>query len=125
MDLVSSLVTGGGAVSVEAEWAKYDSLGGYNPQYSTNDGGYILGAYLFPQVVGPGRFEVLGKFAKAVFKEGLTSVDVNYDQKTSEFNFNYVIKQFNARVMFFYLDTRFNAVQTNFKKVGVGVQLQM
>ncbi len=26
----------------------------------------------------------------------------NYDQKTTEVNFNYVIKQFNARVMTFY-----------------------
>ena len=29
----------------------------------------------------------------------------NYDQKTTEINFNYVIKQFNARVMTFYQDT--------------------
>ncbi len=38
----------GGAFSVEAEWAKYDRLGGYNGSYGTNDGGYVLGAYLFP-----------------------------------------------------------------------------
>ena len=44
----------GGAVSVEAEWAKYDRLGGYNARYGTDDGGYVLGAYLFPQLVGDG-----------------------------------------------------------------------
>ena len=49
----------------------------------------------------------------------------DYDQKTTEFNFNYVIKEFNARVMMFYLDTSFNAVKTNFKQFGVGLQLQM
>ena len=42
---------------MEAEWAKYDRLGGYSGRYGTDDGGYILGAYLFPQMVGMGRFE--------------------------------------------------------------------
>ena len=36
----------------------------------------------------------------------------SYDQKTTEVNLNYVIKQFNARVMTFYQDTRFNRHQT-------------
>ena len=31
----------------------------------------------------------------------------------------------DARVMIFYLDKRFNAVQSNYKQVGVGLQLQM
>jgi hypothetical protein len=123
--LLERKVLGGGAFSVEAEWARYHRLGGYNGRYGLNDGGYGLASFLFPQQVGMGKFEVLGKYAKARFKEGVSILDRDYDQKTSEFDFNYVIKQFNARVMFFYLDTRFNAVQTNVKKVGVGVQLQM
>ena len=93
--------------------------------YGVDDGGYVLGSYLFPKLVGTGRFEVLGKFAKARFREGITLRDPNFDQKTNELNLNYVIKQFNARVMVFYKDTRFNAVRTDFKQVGVGVQLQM
>ena len=40
-------------------------------------------------------------------------------------NFNYVIKQFDARVMSFYKDTSFNAVQTNFWEAGVGLQIQI
>jgi len=40
-------------------------------------------------------------------------------------DFNYVIKQFNARVMTFFRDTRFNAVRSNFWQAGVGLQLQM
>jgi len=115
----------GGTVSIESEYAQYNELGGYNSRYAGSDGGYILGAYLFPKAVGMGRFQVLGKFAQANFEKGLTTIDTNYDQKTTELNINYIIKQFNARVMFFYLDTRFNAIQTNFKKIGVGVQLQM
>ena len=123
--LLERKVPVGGAVSVEAEWAKYDHLGGYSAQYGVDDGGYVLGSYLFPKMVGTGRFEVLGKFAKARFREGLRVVDRDFDQKTNELNLNYVIKQFNARVMVFYKDTRFNAVRTDFKQVGVGVQLQM
>ena len=123
--LLERKVKGGGAFSVEAEWAKYDGLGGYNAQYGTNDGGYLLGAFLFPQMVGPGRFEVLGKYAHARFRDGITPLDVDYEQDTSEFNFNYIIKQFNARVMMFFKDTSFDAVRTDFKQFGVGLQIQM
>ena len=69
---------------------------------------------------------MLGKFAKARFREGITPLDADYDQKTTELNFNYVIKQFNSRVMVFYKDTRFDAVLFSFKQFGVGVcRLQM
>ncbi len=75
--------------------------------------------------MGIGKFEVLGKFAKANFTNGLSAIDRDYDQKTSELNLNYIIKEFNARVMIFYLDKRFDAVQPNSKQIGVGLQLQM
>ena len=123
--LMERKVSGGGAFSVEAEWAKYDNLGGYNSSYGTDDGGYVLGAFLFPQMVGTGRFEILGKYAEARFREGKTPLDRDYDQKTTEIDFNYVIRQFNARVMVFFKDTRFDAVRTDFKQFGVGLQLQM
>jgi hypothetical protein len=115
----------GGAATVEVEWARYDRLGGYNARYGTDDGAYILGAYLFPQMVGEGRFQILGKYAQARFREGITSLDADYDQKTTELNLNYIIKQFNARVMGFYKDTRFDAVRTDFWQIGVGLQFQM
>jgi hypothetical protein len=115
----------GSAYTVEAEWAKYDGLGGYSGRYNTDDGGYVLGSYLFPKLGGPGQWELLAKYGKARFREGITTIDSDYDQKTTEINFNYVMKQFNSRVMMFYKDTRFDAVQTNFKQFGVGVQLQM
>jgi hypothetical protein len=116
----------GGAFSVEAEYAKYDRLGGYSTRYGTDEGGYALASYLFPPAMGmTGRLEVLGKFAKATFSNGITAIDRDYDQKTTEINLNYVIKQFNARVMLFYLQKNFTAVQANDKQVGVGVQLQM
>jgi hypothetical protein len=123
--LLERKVGAGGAFSVEAEWAKYDRLGGYDARYGTDDGGYVLASYLFPSLVGDGRFEVLGKFAQARFREGLTPLDVDYDQKTTELNLNYVIKQFNARVMVFFKDTRFDAVRSDFRQAGVGLQIQM
>ena len=86
---------------------------------------FILGAYLFPQLVGAGRFEVLGKYAQARFREGRTAVAFDYDQKTTELNLNYVIRQFNARLMMFYKDTRFDLMKNDFKQFGVGVQVQM
>ena len=62
----------------------------------------MLGSYLFPKMVGTGQFEILGKFAAGAIPRRLDAVDADYDQKTTEINLNYVIKQFNARVMIFY-----------------------
>ena len=75
--LLEKKVAGGGAVSVEAEWAKYSSLGGYDGHYAESQGGYVLGAYLFPKMVGKGKMQLLGKFAKATFEDGVRAVDVD------------------------------------------------
>jgi hypothetical protein len=123
--LLERKVAVGGAYTIEAEWAKYDGLGGYNPLYGTNDGGYVLGAYLFPALVGPGRFQVLAKYAHARFREGAGSLNFDYDQDTTELNLNYVMRQFNSRLMLFYKDTHFDAVQPDSKQIGVGLQVQM
>jgi hypothetical protein len=112
----------GGAYTVEAEYARYSRLGGYPSvtPYDTNDGAYVLGSYLFPVMSGPGRFEVLAKYAAARFKGPFP----DEKQKTSEVNFNYILKQFNARLMMFFQDTRFD-IATDTWKVGAGLQLQM
>ena len=123
--LLERKVPVGGAFTVEAEWAKYDKLGGYNANYGVDDGGYVLGSYLFPQMAGPGRIQPLVKYAYARFREGNEAANLDYNQKTTEVDLNYIIKQFNARVMFFYKNTRFTAVQTNSQQVGLGLQIQM
>lgn len=123
--LLEKKVGGGGAVSVEAEWAKYDKLGGYDGRYASSDGGYVLASYLFPKPAGAGKFEILGKFAVANFSQGLAAVDVDYDQKTTEINLNYVIKDFNSRLMIFFKNTDYSAVLRSFKQFGVGMQIQM
>ena len=112
-------------ITIESEVANYDKLGGYDSHYTSNKGAYVLASYLFPKPVGPGKFEILGKYAKARFSRGLLSTDTNYNQKTTEVNFNYVIKEFNARVMSFYKNTKFTSVKTNGWQAGVGLQIQM
>ena len=101
----------------------YNGLGGYVPKSAKSEGGYVLGAYIFPKAVGIGKFEILGKFAKAEsFDQKLHVV-----QKTTEVNLNYLIKQFNARIMTFYDDTRFNktSLVPNFWQIGIGLQVQI
>jgi hypothetical protein len=124
--LLEKKVPGGGAFTLESEYAKYSKLGGYKGNYAEDEGGYGLASYLFPPMMGvTGRFQVLGKYAKATYSKGLTALNPKYDQKTTEVNFNYIIKDFNARVMFFFRDQRFSAVESNNKQFGVGLQLQM
>jgi hypothetical protein len=120
--LMERKLPNGGVVSIESEYSNYNRLGGYDAGYGKSQGAYGLASYLFPKKVGVGKFEILGKYAKAEFTHGKTA---SYDQKTTEVNFNYVIKQFNARVMTFYRDTRFNVVKSNYWQAGVGLQIQM
>jgi len=123
--LLEKKVGGGGAAfTVESEYANYDKLGGYDANYPSSEGAYILGSYLFPKPAsGMGQFEILGKYAKATFSKSDTLED--YDQDTTEINFNYLIKEFNARLMFFFIDTNYSAVKTDNMKFGLGLQIQM
>ena len=115
----------GSVITFESEFANYDRLGGYSPRYTSDKGAYALASYLFPKPTGPGKFEILGKYAQARFSRGVTNADVPFDQKTTEVNFNYVIKDFNARIMSFYQRTNFTATSPNIWRIGVGLQIQM
>jgi hypothetical protein len=120
--LLEKKVLNGGAFTIESEYSDYNGLGGYETAYAKSQGAYVLGSFLFPKLIGPGKFEILGKYAKAEYTHGTAA---SFDQKTTEINFNYVIKQFNARVMTFYKDTRFNRELTNNWQAGIGLQIQM
>jgi hypothetical protein len=125
-----------GVVTVEAQYAKYDGLGGYpTPRvttggvplsYDSSDGFYVLGAYLFPAQVGIGKFQVLAKHGEATY-DFATGADV--DQTTSELNINYVIKDFNARVSLFYINVDFKPTSTlvapDVTQIGLGLQVQI
>jgi hypothetical protein len=115
----------GSVITFESEFANYDRLGGYSARYTSDKGAYALASYLFPKPVGPGKFEILGKYANARFSSGITKADIPFNQKTTEFNFNYVLKDFNARIMSFYQKTNFTGVNNNSWRIGVGLQIQM
>jgi hypothetical protein len=119
--LLEKKLSNGGAFSIESEYASYNGLGGYLPGAAKSQGAYGLGSYIFPKAVGMGKFEILGKFAKA---ESMGQ-SFKVTQKTTEINLNYVIKQFNARIATFYKDVRFNLTSPNTWQVGMGLQIQM
>jgi hypothetical protein len=121
---------GAGVLTLEAEYAKYDGLGGYIGG-TKSDGWYVLGAYLFAPKIGIGQFQVLAKAGTVTFKDNTPPISpVTLDQNTFEFDLNYVIKQFNCRVSAFYIDTdQAPSAPANSsvigKQYGIGLQVQM
>lgn len=116
-----------GVVTIEAEYANYDGLGGYpsprGVQYESTDGYYVLGAYVFPQTVGIGKFQVLAKYGVATYDYAAFS---DVDQTTTELDLTYLIKDFNARVTLFYIDSSFDPnLGFDAKQIGVGLQVQI
>jgi hypothetical protein len=115
-----------GVITIESEYAVYDGLGGYGTPlgggYEKTDGYYLLGAYLFPGAAGPGKFQLLAKYGQASFEfEGF-----DLDQDTMEFDVNYLIKTFNARISLYYLDKSFDPeVGSDSQTIGLGLQIQM
>ena len=120
--LLEKKVGNGGAFTIESEYSNYNRLGGYLPVYTKSQGAYGLAAYLFPKPVGPGKIQILGKYAKADFTHGPTP---SFNQKTTEINVNYIIKPFNAMFQTFFQDERFNGQLPNTWQAGVGLQIQI
>lgn len=121
--LMEKKIGGGGVLSLEGEYAKYDGFGGYGSPvaFTSSDGFFGLAAFLFPAQVGIGKFQVLGKFASTTY----VTAGPDEDRDTLEFNLNYVIKAFNARLSLFYIDTQFDPVGADSKQVGLGLQVQI
>ncbi|HVB35520.1 MAG TPA: hypothetical protein VNJ52_14285 [Patescibacteria group bacterium] len=122
--LMERKVPKGGAFTIESEYSRYNGLGGYDSNYNKSQGAYGLASFLIPGKVGMGRFQLLGKYAIAEFTDGV-SFAPSYRQNTTEVDFSYIIKQFDARVMSFYRNTTFNSVKPNNWEAGVGLQLQI
>jgi hypothetical protein len=120
--LLEKKVLGGGAFTIESEYSDYNRFGGYDAAFAKSQGVYGLGSFLIPKKIGVGQIELLGKYAKAEFTHGSLA---NYDQKTTEINVNYVIKQFNLRVMSFAEHVGFNRGHSDFWQAGLGLQVQM
>lgn len=129
--LLEKKLANSGVVTIEAEYAKYDGLGGYPSPlasitgpvpYDSSDGYYVLGAYVFPQTVGIGKFQLVAKHGEATYDYALFDVD----QTTTELNLTYLIKDFNARVTLFYIDTSFDPnLGSDNTQMGVGLQVQI
>jgi hypothetical protein len=92
--LMEKKLDGFGVVNVEAEYMRDNGL----TAPTRSNGWYGLASYLFPQVIGIGKFQVLGKYSDKTIDTA-----VHGSVRTTEFNFNYIIKSFNARVGFYFL----------------------
>ena len=72
---------------------------------ASSEGAYVLGAYLFRNPSASASSKCSASSQRRRSAKGGALAD--YDQDTTEFNFNYVIKEFNARLMFFVINTNF------------------
>ena len=125
--LMEKKLPNGGVVTLEAEAARYDELGGYggfDGTYTDSNGWYGLAAYLFPQKVGIGKIQLLGKYGAARFNDTFNE-GPEYEQTTMEFNVNYLIKAFDARLSLFFKDTKLDAGLPDTTQIGIGVQVQI
>ena len=126
--LLEKKVLNGGAFTVESEYSRYNRLGGYDGSYAKSEGGYGLVSLLLPKEIGVGKPQIIGKFAIAEFTDGLASPATNpsYRQKTTEVDFGYIMKQFDARVYAFGKVTDLNhPANSDFWDAGVGLQFQL
>ncbi|MEI9811472.1 MAG: hypothetical protein WDO18_01790 [Acidobacteriota bacterium] len=72
--LLERKLANAGVITIEGEYANYNKLGGYFAGYAHSQGAYGLAAYILPKAIGPGKVQLLGKFAKADFTQGAAPV---------------------------------------------------
>lgn len=124
--LMERKVASGFVFTVEGEYANYNRLGGYYAGYAKGEGGYGLFAIILPKQMGPGKLQLLGKWATADYsKSAQPMLNPSFTQKTTEVNVNYLIKEFNARVQMFYKNTDFSRARIDNWQAGIGFQIQM
>ena len=110
-----------GVVTVEAQIADYEAPQGYvGGAPADSDGYYVLGAYMFPQVIGIGKVQVLGKYGESTYK----MLSGDQDLETLELNLNYIIKGQNARISLFYIDQDLESSGGG-TEIGLGLQVQI
>jgi hypothetical protein len=121
--LVERNVSSVGVFTLESEYAHYKGLTGGGHVTGSDPvksfGGYGLVSYLFPQEIGVGKVQILGKYASS------NSADPTADKKTTEFDVGYIVKDFNLRSYLFYINQAISAPGSNAHYAGVGLQLQM
>lgn len=111
-----------GVFTIESEYAKYEGLTSIPGPGSKSDGAYGLVSYLFPQPVGPGKIQLLGKYAVATFDAPGSDPELT----TVEGNIGYIVKDFKVRGYLFYIDQSWdNSAAPDVTYAGVGLQVQM
>jgi hypothetical protein len=106
-----------GVVTIEAEYNRDNGL----TSATSSDGWYGLAAYVFPVMVGIGKFQILGKYSWKT----LDTRPVDDKLKTTEVNLSYIIKSFSARVGFYYLNQKDQNLGTSPNEFGLKLQLQI
>jgi hypothetical protein len=109
-----------GVISVSAEYLKDNGL----TAATRSDGWNALASYLFPQVIGVGKIQVLGKYSQKT-NDATALVTSDDKLKTTEVNINYIIKSFNARVGAYFLNQSDDLQNTTKKEYGLKIQLQI
>ena len=119
--LLEKNLGGAGVITVESEYAKYEGLTGSGAG-TKNDGAYGLVSYLFPQPVGIGKIQLLGKYAEATFDVSGSDPKLT----TVEGDIGYIVKDFKVRGYLFYIDQSWdNAPAVDATYAGVGLQVQI
>jgi hypothetical protein len=109
-----------GVINVQAEYIKDNGL----TAATSLNGWNALVSYLFPQVIGIGKFQLLGKYGQKT--EDASATVQSFKTKTTEINVNYIIKGFNARVGVYFLNQSDDLIDTATKKeYGLNLQLQI
>jgi len=138
--LMDKKLPNGGVATIEAEYLHDNGLSGL----TTSKGWYALGAYLFPQPVGIGKIQLLAKYSEKTTDAGVVlgtvvagtvvandstgaaETAIAADKlKTFEFNVNYLIKPYNARVGLYYLHQTDDLGNASPHEIGLKLQLQM
>ena len=114
-----------GAVTLEAEYQKDNGLNANSFDNATSDGWYVLASYLFPQVIGIGKFQLLGKYSDKTF-DATVALTASNQLKTNEVNVNYIIKTFQRACRHVLpVPDRHPAGAPTPKEFGIKLQLQM
>ena len=111
-----------GAVTVNAEYQKDNGLNANAFNNASSDGWFAEASYLFPQVIGIGKFQLLGRYGDKTYDA--TALTASQQVKTTEVDVNYIIKEFNARVGLYYL-TQTDSLPSTLTPTEVGLKLQL
>jgi hypothetical protein len=111
-----------GTVTVSAEYQKDNGLTSNAYNNASSDGWFAEASYLFPQVVGVGKFQLLGRYSHKTYDA--SALMQSNQVRTTEVDVNYIIKAFNVRLGLYYL-TQTDSLPSTLTPTEVGLKLQL